>query len=544
MAVEHTVVVHVEGQHREEGRRSWKKVAALAALAVVAGCALGVGLWVNAGDESKDEEASAKQGGAMLDPVGDKVGGFVWPWDVEEQVPKDDLSNSPLPSPTLSPTVESTKSPSSANATGDATTKAGKPPIVILAGLAAGEIQIRRDNSESRHWNCQNDHDWMTGWFNLANLIPGINMHCTLEALEPVYNPETGLWGNHPGVETRVSDFGGREASIGLNGARIYHTLVRRLEDLGWESRKNVHMAPFDWRFAPGTPALDEHFDKTKALIEETFQANGNKRVTLFGHSMGCLISLDFLNRLSVSWREKYIERYIGAGCPLGGSPALAQASASGWALGLPLASNLLRPVQANAPAGVYMYPTADLWDDDEVIVETPSKQYTVKNLSEMLQDLGLEHSQLAYQTLQKSSQIQGEFLPPLVDTYMFYADDRETDISVKYFWDFKPGEYNLDPISVRTEGGDGLVPLRSLLRFKKWKSAHQAAGKALHAQAFPCAEHISMVERKDLVELVANLLLGSEPCNNTDMDAYERGESCGQMKDSAFSCLMQFGRR
>lgn len=69
---------------------------------------------------------------------------------------------------------------------------------------------------------------------------------------------------------------------------------------------------------------LGEYFDSTAKLIEETYQINGNNRVNLLCHSMGCLRSIHLLNLQSNEWKDKFINRLITIGAPwLGSSQAL-----------------------------------------------------------------------------------------------------------------------------------------------------------------------------------------------------------------------------
>ena len=55
----------------------------------------------------------------------------------------------------------------------------------------------------------------------------------------------------------------------------------------------------------------DEFYEKTKRLIEETYSANGNKRITLMTHSMGGPLTLVFLNRQTSDWKDKYLHQWI-----------------------------------------------------------------------------------------------------------------------------------------------------------------------------------------------------------------------------------------
>ena len=57
--------------------------------------------------------------------------------------------------------------------------------------------------------------------------------------------------------------------------------------------------------------SASEYFVKLKKLIEDTYSANGNKKITLMSHSLGCPYSLVFLNKQTQDWKDKYILQWI-----------------------------------------------------------------------------------------------------------------------------------------------------------------------------------------------------------------------------------------
>ena len=54
-----------------------------------------------------------------------------------------------------------------------------------------------------------------------------------------------------------------------------------------------------------------EYFSKLKTLIEDTYSANGNKKITLMSHSLGCPYTLVFLNKQTQDWKDRYILQWI-----------------------------------------------------------------------------------------------------------------------------------------------------------------------------------------------------------------------------------------
>ena len=50
---------------------------------------------------------------------------------------------------------------------------------------------------------------------------------------------------------------------------------------------------------------------KLKKLVEDTYSGNGNKKITLMSHSLGCPYTLVFLNAQTQAWKDKYILQWI-----------------------------------------------------------------------------------------------------------------------------------------------------------------------------------------------------------------------------------------
>ena len=51
---------------------------------------------------------------------------------------------------------------------------------------------------------------------------------------------------------------------------------------------------------------------------------------------------------------------------------------------------DLLRPIQSTAPAGPWLFPTPDIWQDQVVVETQGGDQYTTRDIEQMLRDLHL----------------------------------------------------------------------------------------------------------------------------------------------------------
>ena len=61
-------------------------------------------------------------------------------------------------------------------------------------------------------------------------------------------------------------------------------------------------------------------FDALKNLVEEAVNSNGGQPAVIVGHSMGCLVTLFFLNPQLPAWRAKYVAAFVSVSAPYLGS--------------------------------------------------------------------------------------------------------------------------------------------------------------------------------------------------------------------------------
>lgn len=58
---------------------------------------------------------------------------------------------------------------------------------------------------------------------------------------------------------------------------------------------------------------------------------------------------------------------------------------------------DLLRPIQSTAPAGPWLFPTPDIWQDQVVVETQGGDQYTTRDIEQMLRDLHLQQQVSQY---------------------------------------------------------------------------------------------------------------------------------------------------
>lgn len=121
-----------------------------------------------------------------------------------------------------------------------------------------------------------------------------------------------------------------------------------------------------------------------KALVEDTFTKTNSSKVVLLSHSMGSPMVLYFLNQQPQEWKDHYIKTWISlAGCFAGTVKAL-KVYSQGDDLGVRvLSETALREQQRTSPSLSWLMPSNMLWRDDEIMVTTKSRNYTVNDYQE-----------------------------------------------------------------------------------------------------------------------------------------------------------------
>lgn len=120
------------------------------------------------------------------------------------------------------------------------------------------------------------------------------------------YDPITRHTTNNPGVEVRVPGWGDPTVVEFLDPSQqifsitfYFNAFVEALIRVGYERKKTIRAAPYDFRKGPNE--LQKWFEDLKVLVEESFNYNG-ERVTLLCHSMGCKMTLVFLHMQTQDW--------------------------------------------------------------------------------------------------------------------------------------------------------------------------------------------------------------------------------------------------
>jgi hypothetical protein len=280
-----------------------------------------------------------------------------------------------------------------------APTLSHKSPIVIIPGLGGSTLEAKLQNRPAQR-DCTTESEYYTIW---ASIVQGTTRYaCFRNNIQLYLNQSTpsGL-SNFTGVQIRPRDFGGTGGIEYSNAGTIdepkiayMHALVKSLVARGYKRSISIRAATNDFR-SVGLRATNEYeYARLKWLIEDTQNLNNGSKVHLLSHSQGGPLTNLFLTTyVSSSWKAQYIASHIMLSAPLLGSSVSIYAAISGpsydW---IPqFLPNMVVPLIRTFVSILWMWPKVgkqDVWGNETVFVQTPLKNYTLKNLDELTHDI------------------------------------------------------------------------------------------------------------------------------------------------------------
>ncbi|XP_048748762.1 phospholipase A2 group XV-like isoform X2 [Ostrea edulis] len=377
-------------------------------------------------------------------------------------------------------------------------------PVILMPGDGGTQFEAKLNKTTAPHSLCTlKTNVYFSLWLNLEELAP-IVIDCFTDNMKLVYNRTTHTTSNTPGVNMRISDFGGTSTVEWLDPSHISVTsyfapIVNALVSWGYKRGVSVRGVPFDFRKAPNE--FKELYQKMQALIEETYRMNNNTRVVVLGHSMGNPTSLYFYNIMSQAWKDKYIEAHISlAGVWLGAIKPL-RLFASGDSLGVLFVKPLkVRKEQRSMPSTAWLMPSDKAWSPDEVLIMRPGKNYTVKDYQEFFQDI--DYMDGWYMRKDTVNLIR-DLTPPGVKVHCLHGINVKTPGVLVYD---KSSWYDSQP-KIIPDNGDGTVNIRSLRGCLSWQK--QQKQQVFHKE-FPKVEHMSILQDPNIIQYLKQVLVGS----------------------------------
>jgi len=221
--------------------------------------------------------------------------------------------------------------------------------------------------------------------------------------------------------------------------------------------------------------------------------------VTLLCHSMGCLMSLIFLQQQSAEWKAKYVLRFVSLAGPWGGSFKAVKVFAVGDTYGaFTIKDPVIRKLEISMPSLAFLLPSPLVWNATDVLASTTKRQYTVNDLEDFFNDLKYP---TGYE-MRKDMEQFFNLTPPGVEMHCLYGSQLPTVEALSYK---SPDLTSSKPVLV-TGDGDGTVNLRSLRRCTQWASQQ---AQPVHATELPNVDHYyAILSQPDVVEKIVQIII------------------------------------
>ncbi|XP_020499930.1 group XV phospholipase A2 [Labrus bergylta] len=374
-----------------------------------------------------------------------------------------------------------------------------RPPVVLIPGDLGNQLEAKLDKPSVVHYICYKKTDsFFTLWLNLELLVP-VAIDCWIDNMRLIYNGSTHASSSPPGVNIRVPGFGKTfpleyldpsKHSVGM----YFFSIVQAMVDWGYTRDDDVRGAPYDWRKAPNENK--EFFLVLQQMIEEMAEKAGGP-VVLIAHSMGNMYTLYFLNQQPQAWKDRYIKAFVSLGPPWAGVAKTLRVLTSGDNNRIPVISPLkIRSQQRSAVSTSWLLPYAHSWPKDQVLVQTPTTNYTVLDYKQFFSDIGFEDGWLMRQDTES---LVADLTPPGVVVHCLYGSGIPTSEAFSYSDKFP----DVEPTVVFGDG-DGTVNILSAIQCKRWMGKQK---QPVMLEELPGNEHVDMLLNVTTVAYIKNVL-------------------------------------
>jgi hypothetical protein len=379
-------------------------------------------------------------------------------------------------------------------------------PVIIIPGLG-GSVIYNKWNYDQTNINelkkeagfyehvCEKSHVYEQLWVNIQGALPNIfGASCWRYRMEPQYDKSKGGFINKNNIETNTwiqkpisknilnlsDEFGGIKGvnillELGPFKPKMGYMFYYIINDLiknGYEEKKTLFGAPYDFRRISSKYYSDEYFSALKMMIEHSYTINNNQKVILLTHSLGCSVTKRFLseyipiffnNNLQKikEWKDKYIKIWIPINPPFGGSPKAFRTSLSGDDEGMGAICKIYggcnywyHLLERNLSGLVWMLPHKNIYSNYDIFTQknvknTKSPVEDISYLKEITKKAGSENVGIAYED--EIIEInETTYNPPMVNISVIVGVMAPTEMSYIYQSELKPD--NPDPIQINTE--------------------------------------------------------------------------------------------
>eukprot|EP01126_Amoeba_proteus_P010234 TRINITY_DN1396_c0_g4_i1.p1 TRINITY_DN1396_c0_g4~~TRINITY_DN1396_c0_g4_i1.p1 ORF type:complete len:435 (-),score=65.17 TRINITY_DN1396_c0_g4_i1:78-1382(-) len=389
-----------------------------------------------------------------------------------------------LNSDELLPTIESirqTRSPSS------------MPPVVIVPSLIGSALDAKLVDSTPPRWFCSRNWDWYRIYLDvtMAILFP----ECWVHNMQLTYNQSTHSYSSDNGISIRAPGFGNLSGVDYLDTDKkipIWAGLISVLTQLGYQDGVNLRSAPYDWRIGPDDPSFQQYLIDLKLLIEETYRINGNTKVAVTSLSMGGAVFLLLLSNVDQSWKDQYIHSFTPFSSCFAGS-----VEATAGLLGSPMFGINPQSLLVGYGSVYWLSPYPTIIPSDKVFVSTPTRNYTISEISDLLRDVGIPNSLEIYRSVSKLQVI----TPPGVPINCIFGTGVPTIDTLQ----FSTSNWYQGEFTNTTVPGDGTCSHQSLDLCRIWATQQSQPSNTFE---IPNMVHSSVMSNSEAFQIFLKILL------------------------------------
>ena len=351
-----------------------------------------------------------------------------------------------------------------------------KMPIIFVPPLYGTNLHVSYNTSYvNNHIYCSKTAYDDILWVNTKYFFPPM-YNCLFNLLTVNYDKENDRYKSIPNVNISIHDFGGEESvkfiDDGIMGYHIiesFQSLIQKFKNEGYEMRKNLFAAPYDWRFA--VLGLDEFYVKLKKLIEEdAYEKNDRQKVTLFGFSTGGFILQHFLSEIiDEKWKEKYIHKAVFLAPSWGGAGLTVYSFMEKVFPPIPvIKSNDLSAMIQSMPVIMQHFPNWEIFGNFPVVRGPGEISYNASQVGELLINLERLTGDNIYTYKKIEKHIKKAPKPIGVPTTIIYNSGLDTDFGLRY------KNWNKPPVMVPVRG-DGTIMARGVeYACKNWPASDE----------------------------------------------------------------------
>ena len=139
---------------------------------------------------------------------------------------------------------------------------------------------------------------------------------------------------------------------------------------------------------------------------------------------------------------------------------------------------------QRTSPSLAWLMPQEGFWESDEVLVETPDTNYTLKDYHKFFSDLDEPNAMLMRED---TKDLIAGLPPPNVEVFCLHGSGVDTTEKLVY----KKGEFpGADPSLILKGDGDGTVNWRSLIGCTRWDGQQS---QSVHHHVLRGVDHLGV---------------------------------------------------